>query len=81
MNLTPMFVCIQMICTRTTRKLLSRSDRDPTRESGQASVEYALVLLGAAILASLLIAWASRTSLLDDLFDFVMSLIKGKAGG
>jgi hypothetical protein len=55
----------------------------PTRraERGQASVEYALVLLGAAILASLLIAWASRTKLLDDLLDYVMSLVKGKADG
>jgi hypothetical protein len=48
-------------------------------ELGQASVEYALVLLGAAIVASLLIAWASRTDLLDQLFDHVLNLIKGKA--
>jgi Flp pilus assembly pilin Flp len=48
-------------------------------EAGQASVEYALVLLGAALVASLLIAWASKTNLLDQLFDHVMGLIKGKA--
>lgn len=48
-------------------------------ESGQASVEYALVLLGAAVVASLLIAWASKTKLIDDLFSHVMGLIKGKA--
>jgi Flp pilus assembly pilin Flp len=48
-------------------------------EGGQASVEYALVLLGAAVVASLLIAWASKTNLLDQLFDHVMGLIKGKA--
>lgn len=48
-------------------------------ESGQASVEYALVLLGAALVASLLIAWATKTDLLDQLFDHVLNLIKGKA--
>lgn len=50
-----------------------------TAERGQASVEYALVLLGAGILASLLIAWAARTKLLDEVLDYVMTLIKGKA--
>jgi Flp pilus assembly pilin Flp len=48
-------------------------------EAGQASVEYALVLLGAALVASLLISWATRTNLLDLLFDHVLNLIKGKA--
>ncbi len=48
-------------------------------ETGQASVEYALVLLGAALVASLLIAWATKTDLLDQLFDQVLTLIKGKA--
>ena len=56
----------------------------PTRhrargESGQASVEYALVLLGAGIVATLVIAWAQKTQLLDDLFDHVVNLVKGKA--
>jgi Flp pilus assembly pilin Flp len=48
-------------------------------ESGQASVEYALVLLGAALVATLLIGWATKTELLGDLFDHVLSLIRGKA--
>lgn len=48
-------------------------------ESGQASVEYALVLLGAALVATLLISWATKTNLLNVLFDHVLGLIKGKA--
>ena len=48
-------------------------------ESGQASVEYALVLLGAALVATLLIGWATKTDLLNQLFDHVLNLIKGKA--
>jgi Flp pilus assembly pilin Flp len=55
------------------------SSRPSRGESGQASVEYALVLLGAALVASLLIAWATKTDLLDQLFDHVLNLIKGKA--
>jgi Flp pilus assembly pilin Flp len=50
-----------------------------TSESGQASVEYALVLLGAALVATLLIGWATKTDLLGGLFDHVLNLIKGKA--
>ena len=49
------------------------------RESGQASVEYALVLLGAGIVASLVIAWASKTGSIGDLFDGMINLVKGKA--
>lgn len=67
------------ICPHTFRR--AQWFRDHRAEQGQASVEYALVLLGAAILASLLIAWASRTQLLGDLLDYVMSLVKGKTGG
>jgi hypothetical protein len=48
-------------------------------EVGQASVEYALVLLGAALVATLLITWATSTDLIGGLFDYVLNLIKGKA--
>jgi Flp pilus assembly pilin Flp len=48
-------------------------------EVGQASVEYALVLLGAALVATLLITWATSTDLIGGLFDYIMNLIKGKA--
>ena len=49
------------------------------QESGQASVEYALVLLGAALVATLLISWATRTDLIGGLFDYVLGLVRGKA--
>ena len=48
-------------------------------QRGQASVEYALVLLGAALVATLLIGWATRTDLLNQLFDHVLGLIRGHA--
>ena len=59
----------------------SRRSRHAIAESGQASVEYALVLLGAALVATLLIGWATKTDLLNQLFDHVLNLIKGKAAG
>jgi Flp pilus assembly pilin Flp len=44
-------------------------------EAGQTTAEYALVLLGAAGIATLLIAWA-RGGAIADLFDDVIKKIK-----
>ena len=41
-------------------------------QRGQASAEYALVLLGAAAVALLLTTWAARTNRVGRLFDAVM---------
>ena len=40
--------------------------------SGQATAEYALVLLGAAALALLLAAWAAKSGKVGQLFDAVV---------
>ena len=48
-------------------------------EAGQASVEYALVLLGAALVATLLISWATSTDLIGSLFSYVIGLVRSKA--
>lgn len=45
-------------------------------ESGQATTEYALVLLGAAVIALLVIAWATDgggAGRIGELFDTVLS--------
>jgi len=44
-------------------------------ESGQATAEYALVLLGAAAIALLLAAWAVKSGKVTDLFDAVLDKI------
>ena len=47
-------------------------------DSGQATTEYALVLLGAAVIALLVIAWATDgggTGRIGELFDTVLSEI------
>ena len=47
-------------------------------ESGQATTEYALVLLGAAAVALLLVAWATKTGAFSSLLDAVLDSIKKK---
>lgn len=52
--------------------------RTRTDERGQASAEYALVLLGAAAVALLIVAWATKSDLIGKLFDTVLKTITGK---
>ncbi len=50
------------------------------REEGQATAEYALVLLGAAAIALILVAWAARSDKVGDLFDAVFDQLMDRAG-
>jgi hypothetical protein len=52
----------------------------PATERGQATAEYALVLLGAAAVALMLAAWAAQTGKLGELFDAVVDQLIGRAG-
>ena len=56
--------------------LLTRLAR--SGERGQATAEYALVILGAAAMALLVIGWASSTSAVSDLLDRVVSAVAGR---
>lgn len=57
------------------------SNRWPsTGEAGQSTVEYALVLLGAAAVALALVAWVTRSDAVQRLFDAVVSRILSQAG-
>jgi len=47
-------------------------------QRGQASAEYALVLLGAAAVALLVVAWATKTDLIEKLLDKVVKTVTGK---
>jgi hypothetical protein len=44
-------------------------------EAGQTTAEYALVILGAAAIATLLIVWAKGSGAIGDLFDQVIGKI------
>jgi hypothetical protein len=63
--------------TRLVALFQGRGDR------GQATAEYALVLLGAALVALLLIAWATAgggAGKIGQLLDAVLNTIIGKIG-
>lgn len=49
-------------------------------EAGQATAEYALVIVAAAVIAVALITWASSSDVLPDFFSAVVSRIRGMAG-
>ena len=56
-------------------------DRAPMRsEAGQTTAEYALVILAAAALGTILIAWATHTDAIGRLFDAVLERVLGSAG-
>ena len=48
--------------------------------AGQTTAEYALVILAAAALATMLIAWASHAHAIERLFDAVLDRVLGSAG-
>lgn len=61
---------------------LAHARRSDLHDSGQATTEYALVLLGAAIIALLVVAWATDgggAGRIGDLFDSVIGNILGRA--
>lgn len=66
------------IYVHITATLASWSERGARDERGQASAEYALVLLGAAAVALLIVAWATKTDLVEKLLDKVVKTITGK---
>jgi Flp pilus assembly pilin Flp len=49
-------------------------------QRGQATAEYALVLLGAAAIALLLIAWATHTNFVGRLLDAVLKHVLDQVG-
>ena len=51
------------------------------REAGQATAEYALVLLGAAAIALLIVSWATKTNVVGKLLDVIFSQLIGRATG
>ena len=63
---------------RLTRLVSAVATRGRHDERGQTSAEYALVLLGAAAIALLIVAWATNTDLIGKLFDLVLDTITGK---
>lgn len=59
--------------------IVTRSPRPTDRQAGQATAEYALVLLGAAAIALVFAAWAARSGKIAELFDRVLDLLLRRA--
>jgi len=59
----------------STLALVTRVRHD---QRGQATAEYALVLLGAAAVALLIVGWATHTDLIGKLLDAVINNVTGK---
>lgn len=49
-----------------------------SEERGQSTAEYALLLLGVATIALIVVSWASGTGKIAELFDAVVDSIIGK---
>ena len=54
---------------------VARLLRLATAEAGQSTAEYALVILGAAAIATLLITWATGSHTITALFDKVINKV------
>jgi hypothetical protein len=76
-----LFLTAAVLVDRLQRHLDSRTpERRARAEAGQATAEYALVLLGAAAIALLLAAWAARSGAIGRLFDAVVDRLIGQVG-
>jgi hypothetical protein len=64
-------VSLQLLIAAAASRLRARSSDD----RGQSTAEYALVLLGAAAIALLLVAWATKTDKVTDLLDGVLDRV------
>jgi hypothetical protein len=62
---------LQVLATTTAARWRARA----TDDRGQSTAEYALVLLGAAAIALLVVAWATETDKVTDLFDSVVDRV------
>ncbi len=72
-----LFLTAAVLADRLQRRL---DARHRAAEAGQATAEYALVLLGAAAIALLLAAWAAKSGAIGRLFDAVVDQLIDKAG-
>jgi len=80
------FVIATQVALFTVARSVVRRGADRVRsrslegERGQATAEYALVLLGAAAIALMLAAWAAKSGKIGELFDAVVDQLIDKAG-
>jgi len=69
---------VSIWCVHTVAELGDRVRAGRASQRGQATAEYALVLLGAAAVAVLVVGWAARTGKIGDLLNSVFDQLLGK---
>ena len=69
-----------MLLSWYVRARYMRSGRMFMEEAGQTTAEYALVILAAAAVAVVLIAWARASGKLPAFFDSIIDQVAGSAG-
>jgi hypothetical protein len=67
-------VTLQVLALTASDRIRARFERD----DGQSTAEYALVLLGAAGVALLLVAWATKTDKITRLLNSVLDQVLSK---
>lgn len=74
-HVLPLITTLRRACDRLVLRL-----HHPGRaeEAGQATVEYALILLGAAVIAIALITWATSSGRIGDLFEAVFDELQSR---
>ena len=72
-------VLVQLSLLAVLDRLEAASRRQEGDEAGQSTVEYALVLLGAAAVALLLVAWATKSNRVGALLDMVFDQLVDRA--
>ena len=71
-------VAINDLADSSPEQITASSSERLRTERGQTTAEYALVLLGAAGLALLLLGWATQSGAIGTLFDAVLGGVVGK---
>jgi len=72
----PILISLHVLAVRTAHRARSRLAAD----DGQSTAEYALVLLGAATVAALLISWAARSGRITGLLNSVLDQVLSRVG-
>jgi len=69
-----------MLLSWYVRARYMRAHHRSSEEAGQTTAEYALVILAAAAVAVVLIAWARSSGKLPAFFDSIIDQVAGSAG-
>lgn len=72
-----LIVHLQALVVSTAHHRAVAPSRRLRGSAGQTTAEYALVMLGAAAIAALVVTWASKTDIVGKLFNFAVSKVIG----